>query len=385
MIRRVLFPIFLAMILGLVGKAVISAQDKGEELNNLKAAEQEERQILNELDVVERQISGLEDRLAFIERESGQVRRRLSSGDTEIKETEQRVKDLKKYLIRRLRAMSRFHERDLLQVLVDAESLSEMLQRYSFLTIIMQRDEKVLSEYGRLAGELKNKQTLLKEEQSHLYHLRVDYSTQKEKLDGVRRQKTAILMRVHQRKELYQTLLTVREESRQKLIKEVIIEPRDNDSKAQTEPSTSQKDSNRKWPDFSALKGRLPRPVPGELTGRFGKTTGPFNTVITRHGWLFQAGAGTEVKAILEGEVLYIGWIRGIGNIIIVNHGRRYYTLSGGLAGIRPKVGDWVRQGQTLGVAPEGSQEEKREIYFEIRQGGQALDPAGWLGEKPVT
>lgn len=370
----------------LTGAAVILAQDKAEELNQLKAAEQEEREILAQLDSAERQMVDLEDRLALIDREAAQVRRQLTEGDNEIKEAEKQIKSLKKYLIRRLRAMYRFRERDLLQVLLDSDSLAEMLQRFRYLSIIMHSDQTALSQFGQQMAEVKTRQARLKAEQSRLYQLRLDYSRQKEKLDVVRRQKTNLLMRVHQRKELYQALLNSREESRQRLIKEVIIEPLDKSgAPAASDTKTRPAESPRKWPDFSALRGRLARPLQGELSGRFGKTSGPFNTFYTRHGWVFRAEAGVEVKAILEGEVLYIGWIRGIGNIIILNHGRRYYTLSGGLVGIRPKAGDWVRQGQILGVVPESGQEEKKEIYFEIRQGGQALDPAAWLSEKTVN
>ena len=100
---------------------------------------------------------------------------------------------------------------------------------------------------------------------------------------------------------------------------------------------------------------------------------------------MFAVSAGDDVRAVMPGEVLYIGWMKGYGNIIILNHGRRYYTLTGGLSGIRYKTGDWVKRGDILGLAPKSGEGEKKEIYFEIRHGGQALNPAGWLGSKPVA
>ena len=130
------------------------------------------------------------------------------------------------------------------------------------------------------------------------------------------------------------------------------------------------------------MKGRIPRPVPGNIVSGFGPNQGPFNTSIVKHGVTFRTKAGVDVRAVLDGEVIYTGWLKGYGNIIIINHGRRYYTLTGGLSGITVKAGEWVRQGDALGGAPKAGSLDKKDIYFEIRHGGKALDPAPWLGKE---
>ncbi|MEW6264393.1 MAG: peptidoglycan DD-metalloendopeptidase family protein [Thermodesulfobacteriota bacterium] len=363
-----------------------AARDKSEELEALQAAEQEERRILKELDGLERQIGGIEDRLAAIEREIVQTGRRLNQGDKDIRDLDRRIGELKKYLRRRLKAIYRLPDSGLLQVMLEADSLPDLIKRYRYLSLILARDEMTLTEFSQKTGEVKVRQAALKAEQSRLYQFRLEVAAQRDKLDEARRKKTGLLMQVHQRKELYIALLKAREESQEKLIKEVIIEPIDREQRISADrapaPAPKPETAGRKWPDFPALKGRLPRPVPGEIAGRFGKSTGPFNVTYTRTGVIFLASPGGEVKAVLEGEVIYVGWLRGYGNIVIINHGQRYYTLIGGLAGPRPKPGDWVRQGESLGQAPQAGGEDKKEIYFEIRHGGQALDPAAWLGDK---
>jgi septal ring factor EnvC (AmiA/AmiB activator) len=305
------------------------------------------------------------------------AQKRLDRNDREIQSLEKEISGLKKYLAARLRALYRLRDGGMLQVLLESESLSEMLDRYRYLSLILKRDRRAIDEYGQRTIQLQARREQVKAEQSRLYDLRVDLSREKDELESARRKKTLLLMEVHQKKELYLRLIKSREESRQRLIKEVIIEPR--------EKKAPPKEKTKKWPDFPKLKGKIPRPAAGKITGRFGRQPGPFDTQIIRHGLIFSVSPDIPVKAVLDGEVMYVGWMKGYGNIIILDHGQRYYTLTGGLAGIRFKPGDWVRQGETLGFAPKGGQKDKKEIYFEIRHRGQALDPKPWLGSKPVT
>jgi len=165
------------------------------------------------------------------------------------------------------------------------------------------------------------------------------------------------------------------------LIREVFIRP---ESDGRAGPGSQAETPDRKWPDFAGLKGRIPRPVPGGITGSFGQTPGPFDTYTTRHGVVFETKAGTSVKTVLDGRVIFTGWLKGYGNIIIINHGHRYYTLTGGLSGLRHGAGQWVSRGEILGVTPKGSHFKKKDIYFEIRHRGRALNPSLWLGDKPA-
>jgi len=356
-----------------------AASAQGEEQREIKAAEAEERLILTELDGLEKQISQAEDRLVRIEGDIKAVRTDLVRTEEEAGKIERRAVKLKNYLGRRLAAIYRLRDGGLLQVLLRADSVGDMFHAYRYLRAVLERDRRALEEYGQRRRELAGHASRLKSDQTMLYRLMTDIRAEKEKLEAARRKKTALLVEVHQRKELYLALVRSREESRERFIKEVIIKPEEEVD--QSEPP-SEEGRRPDWPDFVGLKGRIPRPVQGEITGRFGRNPGPFNTSIICHGLVFQAEPGVPVKAVLDGQVLYLGWLKGYGNIIILNHGQRYYTLTGGLVGLRPRVGQWVREGEVLGRAPQGGNSTKKDIYFEIRHAGQALDPAQWLGDR---
>lgn len=123
-------------------------------------------------------------------------------------------------------------------------------------------------------------------------------------------------------------------------------------------------------------KGMAP-PVRGEIQGRFGTERpegGPWRGII------FRADAGTPVKAIAAGQVVFSNWMAGFGNLLIIDHGRGYLSVYGHNQSVLKQVGDSVAAGDAVArVGATGGQIEPG-VYFEIRQNGQPINPQLWLG-----
>jgi murein hydrolase activator len=132
---------------------------------------------------------------------------------------------------------------------------------------------------------------------------------------------------------------------------------------------------------FANQRGVLPYPVRGEVVGRFGVTQQQvFGTKFRRNGIDIATQPSSPVAAVFPGQVLYCGWIKGYGNVIIIDHGDKYYTLSAQLGEIAKKVGERVEAGEIIGYAGYAPvQNQSGRVYFEIRFHGQALDPLAWL------
>jgi septal ring factor EnvC (AmiA/AmiB activator) len=130
---------------------------------------------------------------------------------------------------------------------------------------------------------------------------------------------------------------------------------------------------------FATLRGALAPPVEAPVVARFGKVRDEFGTEIVRKGVEFAARAGDPVRGVADGVVRFAGWFRGYGKIVIVDHGDDYFTVSGHLEEIAVSVGERVERGSPLGSAGATGSLEGPRLYFEIRRGGQALDPADWL------
>ncbi|WP_426754217.1 murein hydrolase activator EnvC family protein [Myxococcus sp. Y35] len=135
---------------------------------------------------------------------------------------------------------------------------------------------------------------------------------------------------------------------------------------------------------FGALRGKLPRPVEGVVEVGFGKVVNPrFNTVTVQKGLDIRAKAGTPVRAVAEGTVAYAGSLRGYGNLLILDHGDGYHTLMAHLSSILPELGAMVFPGDVVGEVGDTGSLKGAYLYFEVRKGGQAVDPALWLSPAP--
>lgn len=128
---------------------------------------------------------------------------------------------------------------------------------------------------------------------------------------------------------------------------------------------------------FAQLRGRLNFPVTGELIGRFGSSRAGRGTAW--RGVFIRAVNGAEVRAVSDGEVVFSDWLRGYGNLLIVDHGGGYLSIYGNNDALYKEVGDTVRGGEAIASVGAGGAEADSGLYFEIRHRGQAVDPMQWV------
>jgi septal ring factor EnvC (AmiA/AmiB activator) len=120
-------------------------------------------------------------------------------------------------------------------------------------------------------------------------------------------------------------------------------------------------------------------PVKGKIVQGFGQSKdGEFKELVEKKGLEVLAGIGEKVRAVAAGKVLMTENLPGFGNVIILDHGARYYSLYGRLASTLGAEGDIVKEGDTIGVT--GEQDERgRNLYFELRLRGRAIDPMSYF------
>ncbi|MEO8599414.1 MAG: peptidoglycan DD-metalloendopeptidase family protein, partial [bacterium] len=126
---------------------------------------------------------------------------------------------------------------------------------------------------------------------------------------------------------------------------------------------------------FAKMRGQLRLPVRGELTLKFGgkRGDGPDSK-----GVFIRAAEGMEVKAVAPGRVIFADWLRGFGNLIIVDHGSQYMTIYGNNQALFKRLGDAVKSGETISSTGNSGGSEQSGLYFEMRHQGRAFDPLGW-------
>lgn len=128
---------------------------------------------------------------------------------------------------------------------------------------------------------------------------------------------------------------------------------------------------------FSGLRGSLRLPVRGELTGRFGAPRGAAG--IEAKGVFIRTPEGRPVRAVAGGQVVYADWMRGFGNLLIVDHGESYLSIYANNEALLKQVGETVAAGEPLATTGSSGGNEETGLYFELRHLGRAFDPLRWV------
>lgn len=129
--------------------------------------------------------------------------------------------------------------------------------------------------------------------------------------------------------------------------------------------------------NFKQAQGKLSWPVSGKLIANYGSARGD-DTRSKWDGVIIAAPTGTPVKAVHSGIIVYSDWLRGVGWLIIIDHGQGYYSLYGHNQTLLKKVGNTIKAGDTIATVGNSGGSQSAALYFSIRQHGQAVNPALW-------
>lgn len=127
---------------------------------------------------------------------------------------------------------------------------------------------------------------------------------------------------------------------------------------------------------FASLRGKLRLPVRGEVSNRFGAVRA--DTGVSWKGLFIKAKEGNEVKSIASGQVVFADWMRGFGNLIIVDHGSGYMSLYGNNQALLKSVGENVSGGDTIAAVGNSGGNESHGLYYELRKNSVPFDPLSW-------
>jgi len=224
--------------------------------------------------------------------------------------------------------------------------------------------------------------TATRKQREELKSLRTEQSSQKKILEKEQRARQQMLGRISQqlRQQRREINRLQRDENR-------LAQLVDKLTKMLAQPKTSSLFRNDNLPDnrfdgspFDQLKGKLTLPVKGEVTNKFGSPR-PDSTVLWK-GLFLRTSAGQAVKAVASGQVVFADWLRGFGNLLIIDHGKGYMSLYGNNETLYKQVGDVLRGGDTVATVGNSGGNENSGLYFELRHESKPFDPMKWLATK---
>ncbi len=219
-------------------------------------------------------------------------------------------------------------------------------------------------------------------QRADLASLRTEQAAQKQTLENEKRAHQRMLVKISTRLRLQHREISHLQRDENRLAQLV-----DKIARMLAQPKASPLFHNESLPDshfdgsaFDQLKGKLALPVRGEVTNRFG-TLHPDSPVQWK-GIFLKAPSGQPVKAIAAGRVVYADWLRGFGNLLIIDHGNGYMSLYANNEILYKQVGDVLHGGDTIASVGNSGGNENFGLYFELRHESKPLDPMKWIATK---
>jgi septal ring factor EnvC (AmiA/AmiB activator) len=127
---------------------------------------------------------------------------------------------------------------------------------------------------------------------------------------------------------------------------------------------------------FAKLKGKLAWPVAGKVKSLYGRHKP--SSDLRWQGVRIEAKSGSYVKAVSHGRVAFADWLRGFGNLIIIDHGNSYLSLYGHNESLFKSAGEWVDAGEVISSIGSSGGQSTPGLYFEIRKNGKPQNPTRW-------
>ncbi len=353
-------------------------------------SKKKERSLLGELETIEKELQVQKNMLATLRRESEEQEFLLSDKQEYLNQVLAEKRAHQVHVKNRLAGYYRLGSIGLMNVVFSSESLPELLDFQEYFGLMVQRDHAIIQKYLAQLKESNRAREEHARENLRLMKLADEVKENEMKLSLIREEKSFLLKQVNTEQHLYEQAVSEIEEAAadlaatlQKLQK--AAEPQ----KVAALPPGKIETEKKKLPKkkapvaqkgFPAQKGLLNPPVKGTVITRFGqKIKGKFDSSTMASGIDIRVKKGVEIKAIYDGKIIHSGYLRGYGNLMIIDHGQQYFTLISRAADFYKKEGSKVASGEIIGMSGEGDPLFGESLHFEIRKGSKPEDPLLWL------
>ena len=334
--------------------------------------EREQRGLLDAIDAIDESAALLRVEAARARGAAEQARVALGETERTMHDAAERLAALERAMSARAVALYRAGELGTLQLLFSAGGLRDFFARVQTLRRLLRHDSELIVRHREQTRALEQARVRAAEANRVATAAEATLVRRTEELDAERARKRALASQLGRSRALARGALTELEIAGRAL-EETVAAWRGSGQQTAAAPVPE-------GPPFPSLRGRLPDPVHGALLGHFGRVLAPDARSATfRKGVVWEAPVGTPVHAVAAGRVRYAGRFRGYGNVVILDHGSDHFTVSAHLDRIDVRLGDPVAAGAPIGAVGETGSLEGSQLYFEIRRGGEALDPAEWL------
>jgi septal ring factor EnvC (AmiA/AmiB activator) len=274
---------------------------------------------------------------------------------------------------------------DALQLLIAGRDPNQTARDSHFLTLLSRAKAELIGGLRAAAAEKRRLSEAARGKSEQLLGIEKRQQAERVSLLAQRQQRQATLGRVADRIRAQRREIGALKRDEQRLARLIDGLARLAAAKPKSKPRGGGKTALRveRTPDpaaaggaFAALQGRLRLPVRGEIAGRFGMPRPEGGA--TWKGVYIRAAEGAPVQAIAAGKVVFAEWLRGFGNLLILDHGDGFLSVYGNNESLLLEAGENAAAGAAIATVGNSGGNPQSGLYFELRHQGQAFDPLKW-------
>ncbi|HVT11670.1 MAG TPA: peptidoglycan DD-metalloendopeptidase family protein [Fimbriimonadaceae bacterium] len=328
--------------------------------------------VLSDIHVVDGQLQDLQGKLEETGNRLEDSRGRQQQVAAELTDATKKLADDKEQVRKRIKRMYMQGDSTFLTALVGAGDMGEIAARQFVLQRIAEQDKKVFLEYEAQKERVKQKKTEADELVHRVAGLLSAQQDQQNSLKDARQRKGQYLKELQAKQGELQEMLNQFEEDEQSITSEIRA------YQARQRRPTRPGQKPEPLPPYRG--GRFMQPVAGRLTSGFGMRYHPILHITRMHtGCDFGAPIGATIRAAADGVVIHSSYMRGYGNVVIIDHGGGLSTVYAHCSKIIVSDGQRVRRGQYIANVGSTGLSTGPHLHFEVRVNGKPVNPMRYL------
>lgn len=341
------------------------ASDLSREKEQLQDLHIKEKGLLEQLASIENGITEKRIILKELGEKIEASRKELADRQERLKQLDESLSRMEDLLNNRVVAFYKYAKKGYLNILATSGDMDQLHHSMKYLRVVLDGDREIMRKTADEQASYRNEVSLLEEKLSAIDSFEEAESSQLSELKQDLEKKVILLAKIHNEKEYYEVAVKELESAAQNL-KDTLLNL-----------ESDQKQKKDLPVNFAQSKGKLQLPLDGKILKR--STKPGEREFTTLKGIYIEAPFGSYVKAVFPGRVDFSGQLKGYGQVVVINHGSRFFTISAYLLQRNKQEGEMVEKGDIIGQVGETGMETGPALYFEIREGETNLNPLKWL------
>jgi septal ring factor EnvC (AmiA/AmiB activator) len=359
---------------------------------DMAKAEESKTYAADQLRETESAISDVNRHLHKLGAERSGLKAELADLDRQSRRLDSQTGTQQNQLARLLHSQFVGGDSDALKLLLSGHDPNQSARDEYFLTQLSRAKADLIQQLRTLAAEKKRLADNVRERQAQLAEIERRQQESRAQLLGRKKQRATKLAAIGvQLKAQSREIATLKKDEQRlaKLIeglariaaaKKVVPTAGASGTAPARPPKVKNHDPGNAGGTFSAQRGQLLLPVKGAIEGRFGRPRPDGGT--TWKGIFIRAAEGLEVRAVAGGAVVFSDWLRGFGNLLIIDHGDDFLSVYGNNETLLAEVGARVKEGEAVATVGNSGGNPDSGLYFELRHRGQPFDPLKWASNR---